>query len=233
MTKRILLAIAEAHRCRVCFELPFERPLRKNRQFDVDTMRQFASEFSVTRTLRWSKKDEKTAECERVQFVQFLNNLPHQVAASNLKDQFNEIVECVESSPGSKCLWKRQNFPSALSKFWMVRTDWRWPPFDRYAARAVGINGKSAIDRATSYYCHLDNIKFDCIVKNINCHLPESSLLRAERIFDKFLILEDMPYIQALAHQYYKTQNNDIQGQWKEAATNLKDILTIDKVRRS
>lgn len=185
--ERILLAIAEAERWAVAFERPFSKLLDKG-GFTENTITLFAKEFQVARTLWW-KNARKTTKADKRAFANFINSLQTDQSAS-LAFQFKELLEQKTMNATAEALWKANIYPSALSKFYMARTDWMFPPFDSYVAKAVNAKGLNNEEKAQNFYSILDKADYVEIADRLAHKTLAFGKLSPARIVDKYMMIK-------------------------------------------
>ena len=230
----VLYAIAEAERLAASFERPFSK-LHKKYGFTPHLVDLFAKEFMVARTFSWHLGDEKgkgnskeaaafKAQCraERQEsFAEFWNSLscPND---SKLLDQFEELVNQVCEHQVAGQMWRAKNFASALSKFYMVKCDWVFPPFDSHAAKRLG----TKIGQAEDFYKVLDENDWSNLADEVDDILQNHglNLVVAARILDKYLIQNGSGY-KDIAKAYVCTQSMQTQNQWQSAASEIAQLL--------
>ncbi|MGI1661343.1 hypothetical protein ACRDNQ_03795 [Palleronia sp. KMU-117] len=220
IAERALRAVAEAHRWDRAFEKPIESMLGKNRHFDEASLRAVAREFMVTRTLRW---EEKGGGEELTQLVKVLNSLPL-TWGGKLQVHYLHLVDTVSGECAA--LWEKTSFHSALSKFYMFRTGRRWPPFDSHAANALGVpQGHKGNPRAAKFYKKLDGLEFSQTCEDIRKALAHSLDIPAERVLDKFLLVDGMTTAAVMADSYFHTQPEETQRKMQKAAEMLEAVF--------
>lgn len=221
--ERISLALAEAHRWDRAFERPIEGMLDENRGYDEDSIRAVAREFMVSRTLRLGKADKEKRENFK-KIAAAINGLPD-MPSGGLADHYRQIVLMV-SEGGAREIWEKANFNSALSKFYMLKTKRRWPPFDRHAATTLGVrNGKRDCSRAIMFYERLDDLNFREACEGIRPAIDEAVQVPPERLIDKLLLLKGMSGAEKMAGYYLGSLPNDEQAAVWRSAERIAEVL--------
>ena len=229
---RELLAVAEAHRVMPCFEGPFSGLLTKNGGYDADLTQMILREFLVARTISWAKKrsGEKDGDWEKrssaardralPKFAEFLNELPP-FPTSSLYNAFSSLITMAETDERTRDIWQRRKFYSALSKLYMARKNWKFPPFDNYAAGKLALpkGGK----RSLKYYEKLDKVGFLRAVDTLAKNMPPGVNIEPARILDKYLVL-DIPSAERLAAAYLQTRHDAEKASWLQIAETMQGL---------
>lgn len=162
----------------------------KAKGFTPDLIKIFINEFQVARNFRWALREEnetatvwatrnlKAKEDFLPLLAIFLNDLPD-FKPRSLEETYLGLEKIVLTDSGIKVLWGRTQVRSALSKFYMAHTGWKFPPYDSYSGRKLNV-GRSSPLSAESYFAKLDKMCFETKVEILARNLPadfEANLL--------------------------------------------------------
>jgi hypothetical protein len=237
--KKKFWAIAEAHRTAISYEVPFSHLLHKG--FTLPLLQSFAYEFRVARSLRWCARNGATDseyakmkdEAKTKIMPQLVNTLNGFVGygGDGLADHFQSQMDLIsDNRPGNEhvsALWGRGNFPSGLSKFYMAKTGWNWPPFDSLAATALGVRAQNSVSKAIKYYKTLDERNFADISASVSQAINNDPILKPARVIDKFLLLAGLDNW-CMPAAYASTQPRSTQIHWVEVAGQMQNARIDD-----
>lgn len=240
--KLVFLGISEAERLSASFERPFS-VLYKRDGFTPDLVDMFATEFMVARTFSWHLGDKRgkggsknattfrkrCKMCKRQQFSEFWNAIECP-DTPRLRDCFDGLIDQVDEHPLAGKMWGAKPFPSALSKFYMVISEWKFPPFDNHAAKSLGAKGKTKTQQAQAFYSAFNDNDWTALSGGIASILQKYDInLPAARVFDKYLVLNGSGFAN-IPFAYAATKPEQTKRKWTAAASEIAELLGKSKL---
>ncbi|SHI97654.1 hypothetical protein SAMN05444000_10487 [Shimia gijangensis] len=185
----MLCALAEHHRTYRCSEWRYIRAFKEKKPVQKQLLDSLLREFSVARTINSKTKENVRENCHSwaEKIPTNCNEPGWKQVLERAKKQGVQFRKKTKSGSQSETF-----FVSGMTKVMWFATQYQWPMFDTYTARALGIpQGKPALERARLFYKSLEVREYSKTHQAIQSKCNSiGEWAKAERVMDKFLMYQ-------------------------------------------